>query len=155
MTRFTRRTLLAGSAALPIFSIATRPAHAAEFTYKWANNLPVTHPMNTRGAEAMARIKDATGGRLEIQVFPNNQLGSDTDTLSRLRSGAVELHLGIDPDFRPARKAHPAFRVADLDRLAERLGAAGRTVRWDEPIGGRRRFFTDDPVGNRLEFIEA
>ena len=72
-----------------------------------------------------------------------------------LRSGAVELHLGIDPDFRPARKAHPAFRVADLDRLAERLAAAGCPVRRDEPIAGRRRFFTDDPVGNRLEFIEA
>jgi TRAP-type C4-dicarboxylate transport system substrate-binding protein len=90
MTRFTRRTLLAGSAALPIFSIATRPAHAAEFTYKWANNLPVTHPMNTRGARRWRASRTPPAGRLEIQIFPNNQLGSDTDTLSQLRSGAVE-----------------------------------------------------------------
>jgi catechol 2,3-dioxygenase-like lactoylglutathione lyase family enzyme len=71
-----------------------------------------------------------------------------------LRTGAIELHLGVDPDFRPARKAHPAFRVAALDRLAERLAAAGHPVRRDAPLGDRRRFFTDDPFGNRLEFIE-
>ena len=52
MTRFTRRTLLAGSAALPLFSIATRPAHAAEFAYKWANNLAVTHPMISHPCDA-------------------------------------------------------------------------------------------------------
>ena len=90
MTPVSRRILLAGASALPVFAINSRPAHAAEFAYKWANNLPVTHPMNIRGAEAVARIKDATGGRLDIQVFPSNQLGSDTDTLSQLRSGAVE-----------------------------------------------------------------
>ncbi len=82
-----RRTLLAG---LPLVAIATRPARAAEFSYKFANNLPATHPLNTRAAEAIARIKEASGGRVDIQVFPNNQLGSDTDTLSQLRSGAVE-----------------------------------------------------------------
>jgi catechol 2,3-dioxygenase-like lactoylglutathione lyase family enzyme len=72
-----------------------------------------------------------------------------------LHAGSIALHLGVDPDFRPARKAHPAFRVAGLDRLAERLAAAGRPVRWDVPFDGRRRFHTDDPVGNRLELIEA
>ncbi|MBK1661758.1 TRAP transporter substrate-binding protein [Paracraurococcus ruber] len=90
MTGSRRRSILAAGAALPLLAIRTRPAGAAEFTYKWANNLPVAHPLNVRGAEAVARIKDRTGGRLEIQVFPNNQLGSDTDTLSQLRSGAVE-----------------------------------------------------------------
>jgi tripartite ATP-independent transporter DctP family solute receptor len=90
MAGVTRRRAVLATAALPLCAIRTRPADAAEFTYKWANNLPTAHPMNIRGAEAMARIKEATGGRLEIQVFPNNQLGSDTDTLSQLRSGAVE-----------------------------------------------------------------
>ena len=90
MRTLDRRTLLASGAALPLFAIRTRPAGAAEFTYKYANNLPVTHPLNVRAAEAVARIKEATGGRVEITVFPNNQLGSDTDTLSQLRSGAVE-----------------------------------------------------------------
>jgi tripartite ATP-independent transporter DctP family solute receptor len=90
MTDVTRRGIAAAALALPLFAIRTRPAAAAEFEYKWANNLPMTHPVNVRAAEAVARIKEATGGRLEIQVFPNNQLGSDTDTLSQLRSGAVE-----------------------------------------------------------------
>ncbi len=90
MRTLDRRTLLASGAALPLFAIRTRPAGAAEFTYKYANNLPVTHPLNVRAAEAVARIKEATGGRVEITVFPNNQLGSDTDTLSQLRDGAVE-----------------------------------------------------------------
>ena len=71
------------------------------------------------------------------------------------RAGAVEVHLGVDADFRPALKAHPAFRAAGIDGLAERLVAAGHPVRWDKAIAGRRRFFSADPCGNRLEFIEA
>ena len=91
MTKITRRTLIATGAALPLVAINRRPAGAAEFTYKYANNLPVTHPLNVRAGEAVARIKEATGGRVEVTIFPNNQLGSDTDTLSQLRDGAVEL----------------------------------------------------------------
>jgi TRAP-type transport system periplasmic protein len=85
-----RRTLLATGAALPVFAIRTRPANAAEFSYKFANNSPATHPQSVRQMEACARIKEATHGQVEIQVFPNNQLGSDTDMLSQLRSGALE-----------------------------------------------------------------
>jgi tripartite ATP-independent transporter DctP family solute receptor len=85
-----RRALLSAAAALPLVTIRTRPARAADFSYKFANNLPATHPLNLRAQEAADRIKTATGGRVEITVFPNNQLGSDTDTLSQLRSGAVE-----------------------------------------------------------------
>ncbi len=88
MTTLSRRLVL--GAALPLFAIRTRPSHAAEFTYKYANNLPATHPLNLRANEAVERILKATDGRVEIRVFPNNQLGSDTDTLSQLRSGAVE-----------------------------------------------------------------
>ena len=65
----------------------------------------------------------------------------------------VEVHLGVEPGFRPAKKAHPAFVTGGLEALAERLAAAGRPVRWDAAIAGRRRFFSEDPVGNRLEFI--
>ncbi len=85
-----RRVLLAG-AALPLFAIRTRPAQAAEFSLKLANNSPLTHPQTVRQMEAADRIKAASKGRLEIQVFPNNQLGSDTDMLSQLRSGAIDL----------------------------------------------------------------
>jgi TRAP-type transport system periplasmic protein len=85
-----RRTLLAG-AALPLFAINTRPARAADFSLKLANNAPVTHPQTIRQQEAAGRIKAATNGAVEIEVFPNNQLGSDTDMLSQLRSDAIDL----------------------------------------------------------------
>jgi tripartite ATP-independent transporter DctP family solute receptor len=90
MTLLPRRAVLAGSAALPLFALRSRPASAAEFSYKLANNSPLTHPQTVRQLEAVDRIKKATGGRVEIQVFPNNQLGSDTDMLSQLRSGAID-----------------------------------------------------------------
>ena len=89
MAALTRRRMAAlGVAALP--ALRSRPASAAEFTYKFASNLPAIHPLNVRMTEAAGRILQATDGRVEIRVFPNNQLGSDTDTLSQLRSGAVE-----------------------------------------------------------------
>jgi len=92
MTVLSRRALAKASlAALPLVAIQTRRALAAEFSYKFANNLPATHPLNVRAAEAAVRILQNTGGRVEIRLFPNNQLGSDTDVLSQLRSGAVEL----------------------------------------------------------------
>ncbi|MBQ1043471.1 MULTISPECIES: glyoxalase [unclassified Micromonospora] len=66
----------------------------------------------------------------------------------------AELHLGVEDDFRPARKAHPALVRPDLDELAARLDAAGHAVTWgDEEIPGMRRFHTHDPHGNRLEFL--
>lgn len=86
-----RMTAALPAAALPLVAIRTRPATAAETTLKMANNSPVTHPLTVRMNEAATRIKDATGGRIEVQVFPNNQLGSDTDMLSQVRSGALDL----------------------------------------------------------------
>ena len=64
-----------------------------------------------------------------------------------------QLHIGVTPDHVPARKAHPAFLATDLDALAERLSAAGREVRWDDELPGVRRFYVDDPWGNRLELL--
>lgn len=85
-----RRTLLQGTASAALVGSFGVRAQSAEFTYKYANNLPVTHPMNLRAKEAADKIKQETGGRVEIQIFPNNQLGSDTDMLSQVRSGGVE-----------------------------------------------------------------
>jgi catechol 2,3-dioxygenase-like lactoylglutathione lyase family enzyme len=67
----------------------------------------------------------------------------------------IELHLGVEADFQPARKAHPGLLWPDLDALAARLVAHGYPVRWADPdeILGVRRFHTDDPHGNRLEFL--
>jgi tripartite ATP-independent transporter DctP family solute receptor len=89
-TALRRRSLLAGAAALPLVSILSRPAGAAEFTYKYATGQDPTHPVNVRAAEAIARIQQASGGRLEMKLFPANQLGSDTDLLSQVRNGGVE-----------------------------------------------------------------
>lgn len=69
------------------------------------------------------------------------------------RAGAVILHLGVEKDFAPQRKAHPAFCVRDLDGLAARLAAAGYPVTWDEALPERRRFYTADPFGNRIELM--
>jgi tripartite ATP-independent transporter DctP family solute receptor len=90
MRLHSRRAVLAGAAAVPLLAIHSRPASAADFTFKLANNSPVTHPQSIRQQEAATRIKTATGGRVDIQLFPNNQLGSDTDMLSQLRSGAID-----------------------------------------------------------------
>lgn len=65
----------------------------------------------------------------------------------------VNIHLGVEPEFRPAKKAHPAFRVQDLDTLAKRLEMAGFVVLWDERLPNTRRFYSDDPYGNRIEFM--
>jgi len=85
-----RRQVLAGASALPLFSIASRPAYAAEFNYKFATGQDPSHPVNKRAQEAIDRIRNATSGRLDIKLFPANQLGSDTDLLSQIRSGGVE-----------------------------------------------------------------
>lgn len=71
------------------------------------------------------------------------------------RAGAQELHCGVEPDFRPARKAHPCLLVRDVDAVASAVSEVGGEVRWDEAIPGVRRFHTDDPVGNRLEIQQA
>ena len=91
---FSRRTLLKASAASAVLGGIGAPhvarAQAAEFTYKYANNGPESHPMNIRAKEMAAAIKSETNGRFDLQVFPNNQLGSDTDMLSQIRSGGIE-----------------------------------------------------------------
>ena len=71
-------------------------------------------------------------------------------------SGTAVLHLGVEEPFAPARKAHPAFLVTDLDALAAALTDAGSPVtRSDGELPGIRRFHTVDPFGNRLEFQQA
>jgi len=68
--------------------------------------------------------------------------------------GEHQLHVGIEEPFSPARKAHPAFRVTGIDELAGRLEAAGHPPRWDNDLPGYRRFYVDDPFGNRIELLE-
>ncbi|MDA8355093.1 MAG: glyoxalase [Actinomycetota bacterium] len=70
-------------------------------------------------------------------------------------NGLVTLHLGVDPEFRSARKAHPALVVEGLDALVARLAAADVRVIWDHDLPGVRRCYADDPFGNRIELIAA
>jgi tripartite ATP-independent transporter DctP family solute receptor len=88
-----RRLLAAGSSAVVAGTIGSpfvARAQQAQWTYKYANNLPETHPMNVRARDMAAAIKQETNGRFDLQIFPSSQLGSDTDTLSQVRSGGVE-----------------------------------------------------------------
>jgi hypothetical protein len=71
------------------------------------------------------------------------------------RLGTLDLHLGVESDFRPARKAHPAFAVDHLERLRRHLEDHGVATRDDVALPDRVRFYCDDPFGNRLEFVQA
>jgi tripartite ATP-independent transporter DctP family solute receptor len=86
--KFIQGTAIAAAATAAPIKLAF--GQSAEFTYKFANNVPATHPLNVRAKAAADAIRNETSGRLDIQIFPSNQLGSDTDTLSQLRSGGVE-----------------------------------------------------------------
>lgn len=69
------------------------------------------------------------------------------------RGDDVEVHVGVEADFSPARKAHPAFVVEDIDKVAERVDDAGFPVTWDDDFPGYRRFYTTDGNGNRVEIL--
>jgi catechol 2,3-dioxygenase-like lactoylglutathione lyase family enzyme len=70
-------------------------------------------------------------------------------------SDGVKIHLGVEQNFRPARKAHPGLLVRDLQLLSKRLGSAGHEVTNGEPLDGYQHIYVNDPCGNRLEFLDA
>jgi catechol 2,3-dioxygenase-like lactoylglutathione lyase family enzyme len=106
-----------------------------------------------RGGEAQGRA--FYGGLLGLKELPKPaELAKRGGAWFELPDGRG-LHLGGEEPFVPAKKAHPAFRTARLDALAERLGAAGHPVKWDTSIPETRRFHSEDPFGNRLEFQEV
>ena len=88
----TRRALLkgAGAAGLSAAGFSTPAFAAAEFQFKFASNLPATHPLNVRAKEAADRIAKESGGKVELQIFPANQLGADADLISQLRAGGID-----------------------------------------------------------------
>ena len=94
--QLTRRTLMKSAAATiaaPSVIAFSTSARAAEFSFKYGNQVPATHPVTVGFQKAADRIKTETGGRVEINVFANSALGGDTDMLSQLRSGALEFFL--------------------------------------------------------------
>jgi tripartite ATP-independent transporter DctP family solute receptor len=88
-----RRQFVQGIAATGALAATSGPvfAQSAPITLKWANNIPATHPSTVRIKEAAEAIKKDTNGKVDIQIFPNNQLGGDTDMLSQVRSGAIDI----------------------------------------------------------------
>lgn len=100
-----------------------------------------------------ARAREFYGGLLGLAEVPK-----PANLAARggvwFEGGALRLHLGVEADFRPARKAHPALLVKGLEALARRLEEAGMAVVSDEPLAGYKRIHASDPFGNRLEFLE-
>ena len=103
------------------------------------------------------------GGEAEARAFYSGLLGipelAKPPALAArggawFESGPVKVHLGVDPDFRPARKAHAGLLVTGLDALIEVLRRAGYQVATDEPLEGYLRVYVNDPFGNRLELME-
>ncbi|KOT53422.1 MULTISPECIES: VOC family protein [Streptomyces] len=103
------------------------------------------------GSEAALRA--FYGGVLGLREIPKPPALADRGGCW-FEAGEGQLHLGIDPDFHPARKAHPALRVAGLRVYAQRLAGQGVQVSWNDDLPGHDRFYAYDPVGNRLEFLE-
>src|SRR4030081_610579 len=117
----TRRALLAGAAAFPLVTLLKWPASAAEFELKYATGQDPSHPVNLRAQEALTRIREATSGRVDIKLFPANQLGSDTDLLTQVRNGSIEffnLSTSILATFVPvAGMLNNGFAFKDYDTV--------------------------------------
>jgi dUTP pyrophosphatase len=103
------------------------------------------------------------GGEGDAEAFYSGLLGlervpkpSELETRGGcwFRGPGVEIHLGVESDFRPARKAHPALVVSGLEEARRRMDEAGVKTNDDAPLPGYRRFYTEDPFGNRLELLE-
>ncbi len=126
-------------------------------------NTPADFPMN--GAIALDHVQLAIpkGGEGHARAFWGGIIGLaeiEKPAALRARGGLWyllthgELHLGVQTPFSPARKAHPGFRVTDINALADRLTAANHPFTWDNALKDRKRFFTTNPFENRLEFLE-
>lgn len=112
---------------------------------------------------AMPRGEEEAARRFFVDVLGMAEVTKPPALAARggawFRAGGLELHLGVEDDFRPVRKGHPGILVTDLDEVARRMGAADQDVTWDDEFPGFRRIyahdpFAHDPFGNRLEFLE-
>ncbi|HEU5439372.1 MAG TPA: methyltransferase domain-containing protein [Ktedonobacterales bacterium] len=115
--------------------------------------LALDHVQMAAPRDGEQRARDFYGGLLGLREIPK-----PPSLLARggawFALGDCALHVGLEDDFRPQRKAHPAFLVRDLAAIRARITAAGLPVIEGVPIPGRVRFETTDPFGNRLEFLQ-
>jgi catechol 2,3-dioxygenase-like lactoylglutathione lyase family enzyme len=103
--------------------------------------------------ESEARAREFYSGVLGLEEIPKPAPLLATGGVW-FRVGPAELHLGVEADFQPARKAHPGLRVTDVQAVAAECTAAGFRIQWDERYPGVRRFYVADPFGNRLEIMQ-
>ncbi|NYT37884.1 TRAP transporter substrate-binding protein [Allopusillimonas soli] len=136
--KLSRRSFMlstAGVAGAALIGAPMQSAFAAKkFRYKYANNLPPSHPMNKRAEEMAKNIEEETGGAFKLQVFPSSQLGSDTETLNQLRSGAVEFFtlsgLILSTLVPPAAISGIGFAFPDYDTVWKAMdGDLGAYIR--------------------------
>ena len=107
--------------------------------------------MPANGEEAARRFYSGLLGIPEVpKPMPQAKRGG-----AWFETDHVKIHLGIEHDFRPARKAHPGLLVRDLRSLAQRLGNAGHEVTNGEPLEGYEHIYVNDPFGNRLELLQV
>ena len=108
---------------------------------------------------AMPAAEEAAARHFYVDLLGMSELAKPPELAKRggcwFSSGNVQLHLGVEPDFRPAKKAHPALRCGSYDKLTARLRSSGVEVHDDANIPGVRRCHVFDPFGNRIELIAA
>lgn len=106
---------------------------------------------------AMPAGKEETARRFYKDLLGMNEVPKPEELAKRggcwFESGSVQIHLGVEAEFRPARKAHPALRCAAYDEIVARLRSAGVEIKNDTSIPGVRRCHISDPFGNRIELI--
>jgi catechol 2,3-dioxygenase-like lactoylglutathione lyase family enzyme len=115
--------------------------------------LGIDHILLAMPAGAEAKARDFYGGVLLLQEKVKPPALAKRGG-AWFTNGTIEIHLGVEKEFRPARKAHPAFVVRDLAGFVARAHAHGCEIAEDEPLPGYSRIFVYDPFGNRLELIE-
>ncbi|HVS47244.1 MAG TPA: VOC family protein [Verrucomicrobiae bacterium] len=107
---------------------------------------------------AMPAGEEATAREFYIDALGLEEVPKPPELAMRggawFRKGSADIHLGVDPEFVAATKAHPAFRCSGYDTLLERLSARGVAVTPDGLFGGKRHCYIADPFGNRIELIE-
>jgi catechol 2,3-dioxygenase-like lactoylglutathione lyase family enzyme len=122
---------------------------AHSFTFERLHHVQLAIPPD--GEEACRQFWGQILGLTELAKPPELALRGGC----WFRGGGLEVHLGVEADFRPARKAHPGIEVSELTALAARLSAAGIKVSWDDGLPGHDRFYATDPFGQPARVLAA
>jgi len=130
-------------------------AGGRHFRYPAGMSLRAIHHIQLAMPEgAEARAREFFEGLLGLSEVPKPPVLAGRGG-AWFEAGDVQVHLGVEAGFAPARKAHPGFLVDDLAALLARLADAGVDVRPDEDLPGFQRAYVDDPFGNRIELMQA